>query len=218
MLLLAATLALFTCLLVLSASALLQTHMVWMIQGHCWDASSASDRQLCDQLRAALERIHECGIVHGDIKAENILVEHTAGRPMFVDFALARHTVDKDEVYGDSSELHAMLTQADAEWLVRHLFCSLLPGPCASWLSSLRLTCSCPTCKLVIDHVVAACTLVMDHVVKGIACMWLDWRCRSPLEDVAGSIRGVSRKHIHVSGPCHLMPCKDFARLCTDVH
>ena len=63
------------------------------IQGRSWDGSSAADRSLGAQLRAGLARIHQHGIIQNDVKPENILVEHATGRPVFVDFALARHSL-----------------------------------------------------------------------------------------------------------------------------
>lgn len=90
---------------------------VILVQGRTWDGSSAADRSLGDQLRAGLMRIHQHGVIQNDVKPDNILVEHATGRPVFVDFALARHSLDPEEHDSEDSELHAMLRQADPGWL-----------------------------------------------------------------------------------------------------
>ena len=71
-------------------------------------------------------RIHQHGVIQNDVKPDNILVEHATGRPVFVDFALARHSLDPEEHDSEDSELHAMLRQADPGWLVRQVDSILL--------------------------------------------------------------------------------------------
>jgi CheY-like chemotaxis protein/tRNA A-37 threonylcarbamoyl transferase component Bud32 len=41
------------------------------------------------QVAGAIDRIHAAGIVHRDVKPENILIEHETGRPVLIDFGLS---------------------------------------------------------------------------------------------------------------------------------
>lgn len=86
-----------------------------LLQGKQWDQGMPSHRQLAPQLRAALTRIHQHGIVHNDVKAENILVEQATGRPVFVDFGLAEHSLNEDLYALEDDGLGVMLTRA--EWV-----------------------------------------------------------------------------------------------------
>ncbi|KAK9841468.1 hypothetical protein WJX74_006385 [Apatococcus lobatus] len=95
------------------------------IDGRCWDGSSAADRSLGDQLRTGLTHIYQHGVIQNDVKPDNILVEHATGRPIFIDFALAKHSPDPEAHESEDSELHAMLGQAEPDWPVGH-FSSIL--------------------------------------------------------------------------------------------
>ena len=48
--------------------------------------------ELFDQVLAAIGAAHASGVIHGDVKSDNLLVEHTAGtdRVTLIDFGLAR--------------------------------------------------------------------------------------------------------------------------------
>ncbi|KAK9832168.1 hypothetical protein WJX74_001297 [Apatococcus lobatus] len=86
------------------------------IQGRAWRPESAADRALGGQLRAILALFLERGLLHRDIKPENIMVEEGTGRPVFVDFALARQAVDDFDFENEESELEAMLGQAEPDY------------------------------------------------------------------------------------------------------
>jgi serine/threonine protein kinase len=56
-----------------------------------WGASTASRLQFCGQLALGLASLHTCGVVHGDIKAENVLLSERIGtvKPRISDFGFA---------------------------------------------------------------------------------------------------------------------------------
>ncbi|KAG8779488.1 hypothetical protein FRC12_024212 [Ceratobasidium sp. 428] len=61
--------------------------------------------QMCSQVAAGLEHLHKSGIVHGDIRAHNILVSDK-GKPQISDFGLSKHLLPSIESSGfDSSRL-----------------------------------------------------------------------------------------------------------------
>lgn len=45
--------------------------------------------QIIDRVAAALGATHTVGVLHRDVKPENVLIEHETGRPMLVDFGVA---------------------------------------------------------------------------------------------------------------------------------
>ncbi|KAF9079436.1 hypothetical protein BGX23_004103, partial [Mortierella sp. AD031] len=61
---------------------------------------------------AALCAIHNLGVVHGDIRPQNILVEHHGSNAnfYFVDFGLSRVTADKSELLQETAILNSLLT------------------------------------------------------------------------------------------------------------
>ena len=67
------------------------------LQGSQWDERRPSHRQLGPQLRAALTRMHQHGIVHRDIRPENVMVDDASGRPVFGDLALAAHAANGED-------------------------------------------------------------------------------------------------------------------------
>jgi serine/threonine protein kinase len=56
-----------------------------------WGAGTAARLQLCAQLASGVALLHAAGVVHGDIKGENVLLsdKSAAPRPRFSDFGLA---------------------------------------------------------------------------------------------------------------------------------
>jgi len=50
---------------------------------------SEARRTLALQLLGALEAVHAWGLLHRDLKDENVLLEHGSGRPVLIDFGLA---------------------------------------------------------------------------------------------------------------------------------
>ena len=94
-----------------------------LLQGKQWDQGLHSHRQLTEQLKAALSRIHKYGIVHNDVKPENILVEHATRRPVFLDFGLAEPALDEELYELEDDNLRVMLQRAEwicALFLARH--------------------------------------------------------------------------------------------------
>ena len=99
-------------------TSLQQDGLCWL-QGHTWCPQSAADRALGNQLRATLALIHEQGVLHNDLKSENIMVHEGTGRPVILDFAIASQPADQYDFDNEKSELHAMLGQADPGYQVR---------------------------------------------------------------------------------------------------
>lgn len=68
-----------------------------------------SDR---DKVRAVLSAIHDLGVIHGDIRPQNILVQHDGQNASFyfVDFGLSRITADKTELNREMDVLDSLLS------------------------------------------------------------------------------------------------------------
>ncbi|KAF9993674.1 hypothetical protein BGZ79_001634 [Entomortierella chlamydospora] len=65
----------------------------------------------CDKIRRALAAIHNIGILHGDIKPDNIVVKRDGvnSRFMIIDFGLSTFTLDKGILDCEQKELDSML-------------------------------------------------------------------------------------------------------------
>ncbi|KAF9198051.1 hypothetical protein BGZ49_001251 [Haplosporangium sp. Z 27] len=65
----------------------------------------------CNKIRDALTAIHNCGILHGDIKPDNIVVERNGirSRFMIIDFGLSRITNNKKTLQNEQDELDSIL-------------------------------------------------------------------------------------------------------------
>ncbi|KAF8960738.1 hypothetical protein BGZ46_001509, partial [Entomortierella lignicola] len=65
----------------------------------------------CNKIRDVLTAIHNCGILHGDIKPDNIVVERNGIRSRFtiIDFGLSRITNNKKTLQNEQDELDSIL-------------------------------------------------------------------------------------------------------------
>lgn len=103
------------------------------LQGETFRGGNPSHLLAAKGLQAALSRIHALGVVHEDVKAENIVIESGTCRPVLIDFAFARHTADEQAVAFDASDLHCLLSRAARVRAHAHL-CG--PTPCESCKAS----------------------------------------------------------------------------------
>ncbi|KAF9200246.1 hypothetical protein BGZ59_003411, partial [Podila verticillata] len=69
---------------------------------------NASDR---DKIRAALSGIHGLGVLHGDIRPQNIVANRDAQSPQFffIDFGLSKFTRVKKALRREAEELESLL-------------------------------------------------------------------------------------------------------------
>lgn len=70
-----------------------------------------------EKIRAALSAIHDLGVVHGDIRPQNILVQHDGpnARFYFVDFGMSWITADKTELNWEKDVLDSLLGDMAAD-------------------------------------------------------------------------------------------------------
>ncbi|KAF9384816.1 hypothetical protein CPB97_005365 [Podila verticillata] len=70
-----------------------------------------------EKIRAALSAIHDLGVVHGDVRPQNILVQHDGpnARFYFVDFGMSWITADKTELNWEKDVLDSLLRDMAAD-------------------------------------------------------------------------------------------------------
>lgn len=80
----------------------------------CNEPLSESD---CDQIRTAFAEIHALGIMHGDIRTQNIVVGQSNGQRRFwvIDFGMAKATSDTSKLSKEKQELERMLAHHQVE-------------------------------------------------------------------------------------------------------
>ncbi|KAG0275633.1 hypothetical protein BGZ96_003720 [Linnemannia gamsii] len=63
------------------------------------------------KIRGAMSAIHKLGVVHGDIRLQNIIMQdHGPGAKFyFVDFGFSRFTVDETELLDETANLNFLL-------------------------------------------------------------------------------------------------------------
>lgn len=69
------------------------------------------DRRDCMQIRTALSAIHNLGVLHGDIRPQNILVRRDGQKPQFaiIDFGLSKIAKDKKALKREAKRLESLL-------------------------------------------------------------------------------------------------------------
>ncbi|KAG0012185.1 hypothetical protein BGZ82_002698, partial [Podila clonocystis] len=69
------------------------------------------------KIKAALSAIHDLGVIHGDIRPQNILVQRDGpnSRFYFVDFGMSRITADKTELSWEMDVLDSLLRDMAAD-------------------------------------------------------------------------------------------------------
>lgn len=68
------------------------------------EISETGRRKLCFQIGELIGKLHECGIIHGDLTTSNMIV-NSEGKIFFVDFGLGEKT---DELEAKGVDLHLM--------------------------------------------------------------------------------------------------------------
>ncbi|KAG0199630.1 hypothetical protein BGX28_007110 [Mortierella sp. GBA30] len=78
------------------------------------------DDSALGKIREAMSAIHEMGVVHGDIRPQNIVVQHQGlnTKFFFVDFGFSRFTVDKTELVQEKATLNSLLRNIAAARLI----------------------------------------------------------------------------------------------------
>ena len=86
-------------------------------------ADDALLRKWFDETRSALDYLHKCGVVHRDVKLENILIDGD-GRARLADFGVSRRCIRSLPFVTCFSCLHFTLSvQHLANGVVRNLVC-----------------------------------------------------------------------------------------------
>ncbi|KAG0012825.1 hypothetical protein BGZ81_001354 [Podila clonocystis] len=65
----------------------------------------------CNKIRRALAAVHNCGVLHGDLKPDNIVVRRDgfSSKFMIIDFGLSTFTTDKEKLRCEKEELDSIL-------------------------------------------------------------------------------------------------------------
>ncbi|KAI8603387.1 kinase-like domain-containing protein [Dissophora ornata] len=74
------------------------------------------------KIREAMSAIHELGVVHGDIRPQNIVMQHRGpnAKFFFVDFGFSRFTVDRTELFQEIATLNSLLRNIAAARSLSH--------------------------------------------------------------------------------------------------
>lgn len=92
------------------------SHLAWQLPGFCTPTLGLKCRHFCFEIR--LEWIHSKGIIHNDIRAENVLIGRgeDANSIYLIDFGLA-HEVQLDDDGDDPSWRDDLQGVGRAPWL-----------------------------------------------------------------------------------------------------
>ncbi len=79
-----------------------------IVDEHAANASFVPDARsltILKQVAAGLDAIHEVGTIHRDVKPDNVVIEQRSGRPVLIDFGLARSAAAAgDDLFGGTPE------------------------------------------------------------------------------------------------------------------
>lgn len=68
------------------------------VDGNTYDKDEDENRSLLNLASSQLQKIHQLGVVHGDIRSSNIIVKRNPDKVMFIDFGLSELT-DSEEYF-----------------------------------------------------------------------------------------------------------------------